>query len=65
MQNKIHKLNYASNRRCRSRKTIYIFETIDIMVQIGKSTELVHFLSVERPETSVLIGCKFFDRNMG
>lgn len=59
MRYKIRKLGNARNIRTASGKAVPIVKTIDLMVTVGTSAELVTFLLADRLEASIILGCDF------
>ena len=64
MRKEIRKIKDEPNIRNASGKSVPIVGTIDLMVQIGTSSEYVKFYVAENLATSVILGCDFCDRHV-
>ena len=64
MRKEIHTLKDEPNIRNASGKSVPIVGTIDLMVQIGTSSEFVTFYVSENLATSVILGCYFCDHHV-
>lgn len=58
---KIRKLDDMLDLQNASGKSVSIVGTIELIVQIGKSTQAVTFIVAEKLETYVILCCDFFD----
>lgn len=59
LQRKINKVQAAQSSCNASEKDFPIIGTMDLMVQIGRGTELFTFLVADKLRTSAIIGCDF------
>ena len=64
MRKEIRPLKEAPNVRNASGKAVPIAGTIDLVTQIGTTSECVSFLVAEKLATSVILGCDFCDQHI-